>query len=36
LIAVEKKSGGLKGDVPLAQTADLPLVDKVYRELAGR
>jgi hypothetical protein len=36
LIAIEQDTGGLKADVPVAQTADLSLVDEVHRELAGR
>jgi NitT/TauT family transport system substrate-binding protein len=36
LIAIEQETGGLKADVPVAQTADLSLVDEVHRELAGR
>jgi ABC-type nitrate/sulfonate/bicarbonate transport system substrate-binding protein len=36
LIAIEQETGGLKGDVAVAQTADLSLVDEVHREVAGR
>ena len=36
LIAIEQETGGLKGDVAVAQTADLSLVDEVHRETAGR
>lgn len=36
LIAIEQETGGLKADVPVAQTADLSLADEVHRELSGR
>lgn len=32
LIDIERESGGLQGDVPVSQVADLSLVEEIYRE----